>query len=176
MNGVQKYLGEAKEKMNIRKISLLALFIGLTVVGASIKVPAMVSSVALDSFPALLASVFFGGGAGAIVAGVGHMMSALLGGMPMGPFHLIVAIEMAILVFVFAVLWRKRIISSLVFVIGNTFIAPLPFIFFFDVAFYMALLPSLFIGSLINTAVALLLIPRLSSIFQEAYAKGAVKG
>lgn len=176
MKEVQRYLEEGSEKMNGRKISLLAVFIGLSVVGASIKIPAIIGSVALDVFPALLAAAFFGGGAGAIVAGFGHMMSALLGGMPMGPLHFIVAIEMAILAYLFAFMWKKKIVASIVFIIGNALIAPLPFIFFFDFTFYLALLPSLFIGSVINTVVAFLIIPRLSSFFQEAYAKGAVKG
>lgn len=162
--------------MNGRKISLLAVFIGLSVVGASIKLPAIIGSVALDAFPALLAAVFFGGVAGAIVGGFGHMMSALLGGMPMGPLHFIVAAEMAILAYVFSLTWRKKWMASSIFVIGNGLIAPLPFILFFDVAFYLALVPSLLIGAIINTAVALVLIPRLQSFFQGAYHKGAVKG
>lgn len=53
--------------MNIKKITLLALFIGLSVVGAMIKIPAVVTSVALDAFPALLAAVYFGPLAGGIV-------------------------------------------------------------------------------------------------------------
>lgn len=162
--------------MNVRKISLLAVFIGLSVVGASIKIPAPIGSVALDAFPALLAAVFFGGGAGAIVGGFGHLVSALIGGMPMGPLHFIVAAEMAVLVFLFAKLWRSRWLASTIFVIGNAIIAPLPFIFFFDVAFYIALLPSLFVGSLFNGVVALILIPRLSSFFEGIYYKGVVKG
>jgi hypothetical protein len=162
--------------MNGRKISLLAVFIGLSVVGASLKIPAIIGSVALDAFPALLASVFFGGGAGAVVAGFGHMMSALIGGMPMGPLHFIVAIEMAALAFIFALTWRKKWVASTIFIIGNGLIAPLPFILFFDFAFYLALVPSLLVGAVINMAVALILIPRLQAFFQEAYQKGAVKG
>ena len=38
--------------MNIKKMSLISLFIALCVVGASIKIPAIVSSVALDMVPA----------------------------------------------------------------------------------------------------------------------------
>lgn len=162
--------------MTSRKISLLAIFIGLSVVGAMIKVPAPIGSVALDAFPALLASVFFGGGAGAIVAGFGHIVSALLGGMPMGPLHFIVAAEMAVLVFLFAKLWKYKWFASAFFIIGNALIAPLPFILFFDVAFYVALLPSLFVGSLFNTMIALILIPRLNSFFAGVYYKGVVKG
>lgn len=52
--------------MNVKKISTLALLIALSVVGAMIKIPAVVASVSLDSFPALLAGALLGGGAGAI--------------------------------------------------------------------------------------------------------------
>ncbi|MFD1851598.1 hypothetical protein [Oceanobacillus bengalensis] len=44
--------------MGARKMSILALFITLSVIGAAIKVPAILGSVALDSFPALLVPHF----------------------------------------------------------------------------------------------------------------------
>ena len=162
-------------EMNIRKITLLAIFIALSVVGASIKIPAVVTSVALDAFPALLAAAFFGPLAGGIVGGLGHMLSAVIGGMMMGPLHLLVALEMFVLVFLFGIFYRQgqRYIAGIVFFIGNAFIAPIPFIFLFSVTFYTALLPSLIIGSLINTIVGLLLIPRLGTLFQNAYQKNA---
>lgn len=169
-------LEEGSAKMNGRKISLLAVFIGLSVVGASIKIPAIIGSVALDAFPALLAAVFFGGAPGAVVAAFGHLVSALLGGMPMGPLHFIVAVEMGILAFCFAYMWKRKWLASVFFVFGNTVLAPLPFIYFYGLAFYSALLPSLLVGSVVNTVVALLLIPRLHSFFKGVYDKGAVKG
>lgn len=159
--------------MNVRKLSFLAFFIALSVVGAMIKIPAIIGSVALDAFPALFAAAILGGGAGAIVGGLGHMVSALIGGMPMGPLHFIVAIEMAVLVFIFAIFYRKgkKLLASILFVAGNAFIAPLAFIPFFDVAFYITLVPSLFVGALINTVFALIAIPRLKSLFEGAYQK-----
>ena len=158
-------------KMNVRKITLLALFIALSVVGAMIKVPAVVTSVALDVFPALLAASFFGPLAGGIVGGLGHMTSAIIGGMAMGPLHWVIAIEMFVLVYLFGVLYKlgKRSLAGFVFVIGNSLVAPAPFIFFFSFAFFTALLPSLIIGSLINTIIAMLLIPKLSTVFNHAY-------
>src|SRR5699024_11807817 len=59
--------------MDIKKISLLALFIALSVIGSFIKIPAVVGSIALDAFPALLAVVLIGTTAGAVVAGMGHI-------------------------------------------------------------------------------------------------------
>ncbi|TKC14841.1 ECF transporter S component [Robertmurraya kyonggiensis] len=158
--------------MNGKKISLLALFIGISVVGASLKIPAIIGSVALDAFPALLAATFFGGGAGAIVAGVGHMISALLGGMPMGPLHFVVAVEMALLALLFAYTWKRKWLASVLFIFGNAILAPIPFIYIYDWAFYVALVPSLLIGSIVNTAVALLLISRIQHIFTRGVVKG----
>jgi|SRR5690606_9287327 len=164
--------------MNVRKISLLALFIALSVVGAAIKIPAIIGSIALDAFPALLAAAFFGAGPGAIVGGLGHLVSAVIGGMSMGPLHFLVALEMALLCAIFAIFYKrgKRMLAGIIFLVGNAFIAPLPFILIFDVAFFLAIVPSLFIGSLLNTVIALVTIPRLQSIFQEAYFKAEAKG
>ncbi|PAV27984.1 ECF transporter S component [Virgibacillus profundi] len=164
--------------MNVRKMSLLALFIALSVIGAAIKVPAIIGSVALDAFPALLAAVFFGSGAGAVVGGLGHMMSALIGGMPLGPLHFIIALEMALLVSLFAALYKygKKILAGTVFLIGNAFVAPLPFIFLFDFTYYIALVPSLLIGSALNTAIAFIAVPRLNPILKGTYHRGEVKG
>jgi len=163
--------------MSVRKMSLLALFIALSVIGAAIKVPAIIGSVALDAFPALLAAAFFGAGPGAVVGALGHMLSAIIGGMSLGPLHFIIAIEMALLVALFTVFYRKgkRWIAGIVFVIGNAFLAPVPFIFLFDLAFYVALLPSLFVGSLLNTVIAMVVIPSLSKIMKGVYYGREVK-
>jgi hypothetical protein len=155
--------------MSIKKISLLALMIALSAVGASIKIPAIVDSVALDALPALLAAALLGVRAGAITGALGHLLSALIGGFPLGPMHLLIAVEMALLVWIFGVLYNrnKKIVAGLVFVAGNAFVAPIPFIFLMNIGFYTAIVPSLVIGSAINTILALILIPRLSSIAQH---------
>lgn len=163
---------------NVRKMSFIALFIALTVVGAYIKIPAIIGSVALDAFPALLSAVFFGPVVGALVGFLGHLISAVFGGMPLGPFHIIIAVEMAILVYFFGALFNRgmKIFSGIVYVIGNAFIAPIPFVFLIDFAFYVALLPSLLVGTLLNAIIAFMLIPRLYPIFHMAYFKEEVKG
>jgi uncharacterized membrane protein len=149
--------------LSAKNIAWAALFIALSVVGASINIPAVIGSIALDSFPALLASVLLGSGAGAVIAAAGHILSALLGGMPLGPFHFLVAIEMAVLVWLFGNFYRagSRIVASFIFLVGNAFLAPLPFLFIVGKEFFFAILPSLFIGSLFNIVAALLMIPRL---------------
>jgi len=61
----------------------------------------------------------------------------------------------------------KTIIAGLFVVFANGLLAPIPMIFFFGVAFYIGLLPSLLIGAALNTIVGLLLIPRLQHVFER---------
>ncbi|MED1470838.1 ECF transporter S component [Bacillus salipaludis] len=161
-----------KNSFDGKMISWLALFTALSVVGASIKIPAFVDSVALDVFPALLAAAFLGGRSGAIAAAFGHLLSALFGGFPLGPMHILIAGEMAVLVWMFGVLYKnRRIVAAILFVLGNAFAAPLPFIFLMSKSFYLAIVPSLLIGSIINVVICLVLIPRLSGLFKTASQK-----
>ncbi|MFB5195765.1 ECF transporter S component [Neobacillus sp. KR4-4] len=146
-------------------VSGLAMLTALSVVGAMIKIPAIVGSVALDAFPALLASVLFGAGAGAIVGAFGHLISALIGGFPLGPLHFLIAGEMALLVWGFGVMYKNtKFLACVVFIIGNSLVAPLPFIYLMNVGFYLGIIPSLLIGSVINTVIAMVAIPRLNSL------------
>lgn len=163
--------------MTSRMLSLLALFSALSAVGAAIKIPAIVGSVAFDVFPALIAAALLGGGAGAIVGVLGHLLSALIAGFPLGPMHALIAIEMAILVWMFALVFKKgkKTTASIMFILANAFIAPLPFIFLMNPAFYLAIVPSLIIGSIINTGIALVAIPRLRFLVSQERIKRDIK-
>lgn len=177
MFGVQKCSGMGNGKMKSRMLILLALFSALSAVGAAIKIPAIVGSVAFDVFPALLAAALLGSGAGAIVGALGHLLSALIAGFPLGPMHVLIAVEMAVLVFIFGVLYKKnkKVIASILFILANAFAAPLPFIILMNKAFYVALVPSLLVGSIINTVIALVAIPRLKAIIKKDLIKRDVK-
>lgn len=159
--------------MKSKKMALISLLVAMTAIGAALKIPAIIGSVALDAFPALLAAALLGSPAGAIVGGMGHLLSALLGGMPLGPLHFVVAVEMAFLAFVFSLFYRnrKRWKAGILFILGNTFAAPLPFLFLMGKAFYLSIVPSLFIGSILNTTIALLIVPRLSPIVELMISK-----
>ncbi|MEI4927547.1 hypothetical protein Q8G50_34070, partial [Klebsiella pneumoniae] len=78
-----------------------------------------------------------------------HLLSALLSGFPLGAMHILIAAEMAILVWVFGVIYKNKNkkLAGVVFIIGNAFIAPLPFIYLISSSFYFAILPALFVGS-----------------------------
>ncbi|KIL76956.1 ECF transporter S component [Bacillus badius] len=158
--------------MSVKHISWLALFTALSVVGGMIKVPAgIVTSVAFDSFPALLAAGLLGAGPGALVAAFGHLISALTGGMPMGPLHLLIAAEMAGAVWLFAALYRvnKRVIAVIVFILLNGLVLPLPFIFVIGWGFYAGVVPSLLVAALLNGLLAWTALPRLKELFRKHF-------
>jgi uncharacterized membrane protein len=166
---VQKYSKMGNVKMKSRMLILLALFSALSAVGAAIKIPAIIGTVAFDVFPALLAAALLGSGAGAIVGAFGHLLSALISGFPLGPMHVLIAIEMALLVYLFGILYKKnkKVTAGILFILMNTFAAPLPFIILMSKAFYIALVPSLLIGSMINCVMAIVVIPRLRALFKQ---------
>lgn len=153
--------------MTTKKMSLLALFIALSIIGSMIKIPAIIGSVALDVFPALFAAVLIGRRSGAFVAGMGHLVSAMIAGMPLGPMHVLVAVEMMIIVWVFSYIYEsgRKMLSAFVFIVMNSLLAPLPFAFILSLAFYVSIIPSLIIGSLVNIVLALVFIPRFETLF-----------
>ncbi len=150
--------------MTVQKISSISLFIALSVVGALIKIPSPVGSVALDLFPALVAVVLLGKKSGAVVGAFGHLASAFLVAMPLGLFHLMIAGEMALLVWLFGLLYdSNRFGAASVFVFLNGLVASIPFIYIMSLEFYIAITPSLLIASTLNVAIAWILLPRLQS-------------
>ncbi|BCB03890.1 ECF transporter S component [Bacillus sp. KH172YL63] len=148
---------------NLKSFIILSLFIALSAIGGLVKIPAVIGTVAFDSMPALLAASLYNGRKGAVVAGGGHLLSALYAGFPLGPFHLIIAAEMALFVWLFGYIFSKGkpVIAAILFFIGNGLIAGIPFIFLLSLSFYFAMLPSLLTGSLMNLTLAHFLYPPL---------------
>jgi uncharacterized membrane protein len=163
--------------MSTKKLSWLSLFIALSVIGGMIKIPAFSTSVALDSFPAILAAGLLGAGPGALVAALGHLVSALIGGMPLGPFHVLIAAEMAAIVWVFAKVYHSgnKLAAFILFVFLNGVISGVPFIWLISWEFYAVSVPSLFIAAAINGILAGIALPRLMPIAHKFWHKGEVK-
>jgi uncharacterized membrane protein len=146
--------------MSSRKIVWLAFAFALSVIGSFIKIPAFVGTVGLDVFPSLVVASIYSVGMGGLVAGMGHLLSALLAGFPLGPLHVLVAFEMVLCVFVYGYLYKsgKKKMAAIVFWIGNAIISPLPFIFLINWTFFIAMVPSLMIGSAFNVVIAQLFV------------------
>lgn len=159
--------------MNAKKISWLALFVALSVVGGMIKVPAPISSVALDSFPALIAAVLLGPAAGALVGAFGHLVSALIGGLPLGPLHVVVALEMAAAVWIFGKLYvsGRKLVAVAVFILFNGFVSPAPFILLMGLPFYIGVVPGITVAAIFNGVLAAVLIPRLAQAIEKRFGR-----
>jgi len=78
-----------------RRLARMALLVALCAVGSFIKIPAITGTPALDAAPGYFAALAFGAGEGALVAGIGHLLSALTVGFPLGAIHLFIAVGMA---------------------------------------------------------------------------------
>jgi uncharacterized membrane protein len=153
----------------VNKFTFLSLLTALSAIGGLIKIPAAAGSVALDSLPALLAASILSGGTGAIIALFGHLISALLAGMPLGPLHLLIAVEMSIAVWLFGWIFLRNlpVVAAGVFFILNGLLAPLPFYFLVGKEFYLAILPSLCIAAFINLTIAHFAYPPLNKLFKQ---------
>lgn len=142
----------------------------LCVIGGFIKIPVgTITTAALDSTPAFLSAAFLPVGYGAAVGALGHLATAYSSGFPLGPFHVIIAIEMAIIVYVFIWLHKKDMnVAKWIFAfVANGIISPLPFAFIMSWQFYVAAVPGLMIAAAINLAICAILLPVVSKIAQQ---------
>lgn len=140
-----------------RRIARIAMLVALSGVGAFIKIPSPIGTVALDAAPAYLAAAAFSPLEGSIVGAIGHLISALMTGFPLGlPVHLLVAAAMGVFVWVFGFLARTV----------NIWIAVVVGVFFNGIAgaaimipiggfgLFTALVVPLTVGAAINIVIA----------------------
>lgn len=158
-------------RLESRKITILGMFIALSIVGSFIKIPSPFGTVALDSAPAFLAAFLLGPIYGALVGFMGHMLTSLNAGFPLSvPIHLLISIEMALVCVVIGVIYKKGylILALIIGVVLNGVVLPASFILIpqFGVPFFVAMIIPLLIGSAINLIVAGTLV---------RYLKGRVK-
>lgn len=150
---------------SLKSILLLSLFLAFAAIGGMVKIPAIIGTIALDSLPALLIASLYNGRKGALVAGGGHILSSLYAGFPLGPLHFLIAVEMALLVWLFGYVFScgHRVLAAALFLVGNGVLAALPFVFILSPSFYITIVPSLLVGSFINLTIAHFLYPPLAS-------------
>lgn len=142
-----------------RRVARVAILVALSAVGAFIKIPSPTGTVALDAAPGYLAGSAFSTPEGAIVGSLGHLLSALTTGFPLGlPVHLLIAAEMAAWVAVFGWLTRRTNIwvAAVVAILLNAVGGSALMIPIGGTGMAAALLLPLLVGSTINVAVAVL--------------------
>jgi uncharacterized membrane protein len=77
------------------RIARLSIFTALSVVGSFIHPPSPIQSVAFDSSPGFFAALYFGIWDGALISGIGHLVTSIINGFPLGVYHLPIALSMA---------------------------------------------------------------------------------
>lgn len=152
--------------MSVKRLTLTALFIGLCAIGSLLKIPSGLGSLALDTVPALVSVAFLPPLFSGVVAMFGHTASAFSAGFPLGPFHILIALEMFGIVYLFALLHKagRNRLKWVFFIVANGLVAPLPFYFMISPAFFIGLLPFLFTAAVVNAIVAAVVIPFVSSV------------
>ena len=142
---------------NSKRIARMAIFIAMSAVGAMVKVPSPTGTVALDAAFAFFSAVAFGWREGAIVAALGHMLTALTTGFPLGfPMHLFIAVQMAVWVSVFDIVSNKINVwvGAVIAVLLNGPVSSLLVIPIGGIGLTAALIIPLTIGSIINVFIA----------------------
>jgi len=155
------------ERQKLRKLILTAMVAAICAVGAMIKVPAFISTAALDSAPAFLGVVFLSPILAGVAGLIGHFITALTSGFPLGPLHIIIAVEMLIVVWVFGVMHKKgmHFWKWPVVLVLNGIVAPLPFYFIISPAFFWGALGSILMATVINLIIVAVVMPVLSKVF-----------
>lgn len=140
-----------------KRIARMAIFIAMSAVGAMVKIPSPTGTVALDAAFAFFSAIAFGWREGAIVAALGHMLTALSTGFPLSfPMHVYIAFQMSVYVSVFAIVAKKIHLWAGVFVgiILNGPVSSLLVLPVGGIGLTIALFVPLTIGSIVNISIA----------------------
>ncbi len=101
MSGGKVHFMDKSQRTTIRKMSKtyrvarISIFSALCVIGSFIHPPSPIQTVAFDSSPGFFAALYFGAIDGLLVTGIGHMITSIVNGLPLGILHLPIALGMA---------------------------------------------------------------------------------
>lgn len=152
----------AGTRVSARTVAIMAVFIALSAVGALIRIPSPTGTVACDAAAGFFVALAFGAWPGFIVIALGHLLTAGLAGFPYTlPLHLGIAVAMGVCALLLRWIGRRGglvwlIIGSVVTVVANALLAPLVLLPSAGTGAYIALIPSLLVGAVINVAIAVI--------------------
>ena len=163
------------QKSTTKTLALMGMFIGLSAIGAAIKLPSPTGTVAFDSAPGFAAALILGPGYGALAAALGHLFTSLFSGFPMTiPLHLLVAVQMSVAAGVYGLLKQKSfVIAIIAAVLINGIGAPACFILIpgFGMGFFLGMVVPLLVASLANVLVSALIYKYVASSSQSRLSK-----
>lgn len=138
------------------KVARIGVFVSLALVGSFIKIPSPIGSPALDSAPGYFSSLAFGAFEGSMVAVLGHVVTGLTSGFPLGLLHGLIAVGMGGCAVVFRYVYERvnLTVAVLLVVIMNGIVLPVVVIPGFGVPLYVSIVPSLVVASVVNSVLA----------------------
>lgn len=142
---------------NIKTLTMVAMLIALSAIGALIKI---FNTIALDSMPGYFAALYLGGWYGAMVISLGHFITAITSGFPLGiTIHIYIAIQMAVYAYLFKFFYQRfNIYIAIVFgTLLNGPISTLLFVPIFGWGFFVGWSLPLTVASFINIFLASLI-------------------
>ncbi|AFQ44118.1 ECF transporter S component [Desulfosporosinus meridiei] len=142
---------------NVKRLSIMAIFIALSAVGALIKIPSPVGTIGMDSAPGFFSALAFGGTTGGIVIAFGHMLTAAVNGFPMSiPVHLYIALQMAL--WAVAYRWVNEKIglipAVIVGILLNGVVSAFAMLPMMGMGGVLGLLPFLAVGAALNVIIS----------------------
>jgi len=142
---------------NVKRLSIMAIFIALSAVGALIKIPSPVGTIGMDSAPGFFCALAFRGVTGAIVIAFGHLLTAAVIGFPMTiPIHLYIALQMAL--WALAYRWVNRKLGLIPAVIAgiilNGIVSAFAMLPIMGMGGVLGLMPFLVVGAAINVIIS----------------------
>ncbi|SDC34754.1 MULTISPECIES: ECF transporter S component [unclassified Candidatus Frackibacter] len=146
-----------EEFWETKRLVRMALFIAMSGLGAWITLPSPIGTVALDSAPGYFLALFAGGVEGAIVLGLGHLLSAFKVGFPLGPIHILIGVLMGICGLIFRYLNQKinLVIAAITAILVNGVVINVLLIPLVGMGFFVGMTPVLLLGSAVNIVLAI---------------------
>jgi uncharacterized membrane protein len=85
-----------KKASNALRVAQISIFTALSVIGSFITPYPPMPTIAFDSSPGFFAALYFGVFDGFLITGLGHIVTSIINGFPLGPLHYIIALGMAL--------------------------------------------------------------------------------
>jgi len=87
---------KSKNPSSSLRVARISVFTALSVIGSFINPYPPLSTIAFDSSPGFFAALYFGVIDGALITGLGHIVTSVINGFPLGSLHFIIAFGMAL--------------------------------------------------------------------------------
>jgi uncharacterized membrane protein len=92
----QSNSNSTKKVSSALRVARISIFTALSVIGSFINPYPVIPTIAFDSSPGFFASLYFGVLDGFLITGLGHIVTAVINGFPLGTLHYVIAVGMAL--------------------------------------------------------------------------------